>query len=77
MATTMDETTTIGCDAAGAPGAETAAAAVARKVPSDILYCDVCKKACGTVLDAGFDPRLHGMPVRHAECDRREGAGAQ
>ena len=77
MATTGNETTTVGCYAAGASGAGTAAAAVAREVPSDILYCDVCIKACGTVLDAGFDPRLHGMPVRHAECERRQRGGAQ
>ena len=46
--------------------ANAGAVGVARVVPSDILYCGACGRACGTVLDAGFDPRLHGMAMRHA-----------
>ena len=41
---------------------------IARDGGNDILYCDVCGKECSSVLDAGFDPRLHGMAVFHAAC---------
>lgn len=43
---------------------------------SDILHCEICGKACSSVLDAGFDPRLHGMAVYHAACRQKEGGGA-
>ena len=46
------------------------AGAWAPKAPNnnDTLRCRDCGGACGTVQDAGFDPRLHGMPIRHAAC---------
>ena len=49
----------------------------ARIVPTDILHCGACGTACGTVLDAGFDPRMHGMAVRHAACASRQEGAAQ
>ena len=35
---------------------------------NDTLRCIDCNGACGTVIDAGFDPRLHCTPIRHAAC---------
>ena len=58
-------TTTMDCVTPADAGAGAPAGA------RDVLYCDVCSEECGTVLDAGFDPRLHGMSVAHGACKRR------
>lgn len=55
-------TTTTDCAAPAHAGAG------AHGAPSDTMYCCECGGECGTVIDAGFDPRLHGMAVRHAAC---------
>lgn len=64
-------TTTMDCMAPADAGAG------AHGAPSDILHCCECGGECGTVLDAGFDPRLHGMAARHAACARRAEGGRQ
>lgn len=64
MASTNNPTN-MECAAAATAGAGAPARA------RDVLYCDVCSEECGTVLDAGFDPRLHGMSVAHGACKQR------
>ena len=55
-----------------APPAHAGANGQRNGVTAGVLYCDTCGGECGTMLDAGFDPRLHGMRVVHAACAMHE-----